>query len=119
MQLTLDKPIALGRTAEIYAWQERFVLKLYHDWCPPHWVEIRKPFWIARTELTNAQYERFDPEHKRTAWSPDNDCPVLYCDRIAQVVSWKGGTDVSKLAGRLVRLRFVLQDADVYSMRFR
>jgi formylglycine-generating enzyme required for sulfatase activity len=29
--------------------------------CPPHWVEIRRPFWIARTEITEEQYRRFDP----------------------------------------------------------
>jgi uncharacterized protein (TIGR02172 family) len=30
----LRKPIALGRTAEIYAWEEGQVLKLFHDWVP-------------------------------------------------------------------------------------
>lgn len=47
------------------------------------------------------------------------DCPVIYCDRIAHVVSWKGGSDLSSLAGQMVRLRFVMKDADLYSMRFR
>ncbi len=32
-------PIAEGRTAEIYAWDEQHILKLYRDWCPPDWVE--------------------------------------------------------------------------------
>ena len=36
---TLSTPIAHGRTAEIYLWDEHHVLKLYRDWCPPHWVE--------------------------------------------------------------------------------
>jgi len=27
-----EKPIALGRTAEIYAWEDGWVLKLFHDW---------------------------------------------------------------------------------------
>ncbi len=31
-------PIAEGRTAEIYVWDDRYVLKLYRDWCPPDWV---------------------------------------------------------------------------------
>ncbi len=47
------------------------------------------------------------------------DCPEIFGDRIEQVVAWKGGTDVSKLAGRPVRLRFVMKDADLYSLRFR
>ncbi|HSL42876.1 MAG TPA: aminoglycoside phosphotransferase family protein [Anaerolineales bacterium] len=32
-------PIAEGRTAEIFLWDDRHVLKLYRDWCPPDWVE--------------------------------------------------------------------------------
>lgn len=31
--------IARGRTAEVYAWQENQILKLFYDWCPPHWME--------------------------------------------------------------------------------
>jgi Ser/Thr protein kinase RdoA (MazF antagonist) len=32
-------PIAQGRTAEIYLWDEGHVLKLYRDWCPSDWVD--------------------------------------------------------------------------------
>ena len=32
MNINLGKPIALGRTAEIYAWQGSQVLKLFFDW---------------------------------------------------------------------------------------
>ncbi len=32
-------PIAQGRTAEIYLWGDNHILKLYRDWCPPHWIE--------------------------------------------------------------------------------
>ena len=35
----LSSPIAEGRTAEIYLWDDEHVLKLYRDWCPPDWVE--------------------------------------------------------------------------------
>jgi uncharacterized protein (TIGR02172 family) len=35
----LKKPIAFGRTAEIYPWQDGKILKLYYDWCPRNWVE--------------------------------------------------------------------------------
>jgi aminoglycoside phosphotransferase (APT) family kinase protein len=38
--IALDKPFAVGRTAEIYAWGEGQVLKLYRDWCPPRWVDF-------------------------------------------------------------------------------
>ncbi len=39
MDTVLSSPIAEGRTAEIYAWQDGTILKLYRDWCPAHWVE--------------------------------------------------------------------------------
>ena len=34
-----DPLIAKGRTAEVYAWQEGQVLKLFYAWCPPQWVQ--------------------------------------------------------------------------------
>ena len=34
------------------------------------------------------------------------------------LAAWKNGSDVSKLAGKPIRLRFVMQDADLYSIRF-
>ena len=40
-------------------------------------------------------------------------------DEIERVVTWKSGRDGSELAGRPVRLRFAMQDADLYSLRFR
>ena len=47
------------------------------------------------------------------------DCPSIFCDRIAQVVRWnKPGGDVRPLAGKPVRLRFVIKDADLYSFQF-
>jgi hypothetical protein len=35
----LGQPFAVGRTAEIFAWEEGTILKLYRDWCPANWVE--------------------------------------------------------------------------------
>ncbi len=34
------------------------------DEAPAHVVQITKPFKISATEVTNAQYEQFDPQHK-------------------------------------------------------
>ncbi len=39
MSNPLPPPFAVGRTAEIFAWQEGTVLKLYRDWCPSNWVD--------------------------------------------------------------------------------
>ncbi len=47
-----------------------------------------------------------------------NDCPQHYGDSVNQIVTWNGGSDVSALEGKPVRLRFVMKDADFYSFRF-
>ena len=47
------------------------------------------------------------------------DCIEIHADDIARVVRWKHGSSVARLAGQPVRLRFRMQDADLYSLRFR
>jgi hypothetical protein len=47
------------------------------------------------------------------------DCPEIYGDQIERTIEWKRGSNVSPLAGKPVRLRFVLRDADLYAFGFR
>ncbi len=46
------------------------------------------------------------------------DCDPVIGNELARVVSWSGSSDVSQFAGQTIRLRFELNDADVYSMKF-
>ena len=46
------------------------------------------------------------------------DCQMQIGNEIDRKVTWKSGTDVSALAGKPVRLRFVMRDADLYSIKF-
>jgi uncharacterized protein (TIGR02172 family) len=39
MKKSLSDPMAVGRTAEVFFWDDQHVLKLYRDWCPPDWVD--------------------------------------------------------------------------------
>jgi hypothetical protein len=39
-------------------------------------------------------------------------------NEIDRVVTWQGGSDVSSLAGRPVRICFLLKDADLYALSF-
>ena len=48
-----------------------------------------------------------------------SDSVEWYGDEIEHVAAWKKGSDVSALAGKPVRVRFALKDADLYSIRFR
>ena len=47
------------------------------------------------------------------------DSAEIYGDEIEHAVGWKEGGDLSHLAGQPVRLRFVMKDADLYSICFR
>jgi uncharacterized protein (TIGR02172 family) len=51
------QPIAQGRTAEIYAWDDQHVLKLYRVWCPPDWVDYE-------ARMARAVYEAGIPSPK-------------------------------------------------------
>jgi len=45
-------------------------------------------------------------------------CTEMVGDRVNHTVRWKSGANVAEQAGRPVRLRFVLKDADLYSFQF-
>jgi hypothetical protein len=47
------------------------------------------------------------------------DSKEIIGDHIARLVAWKSGSSVAALAGKPVRMRFVMKDADLYSIRFR
>ena len=47
-----------------------------------------------------------------------DDCDPVVGDKINYTVSWNGSSDVAELAGKPIRLRFVLTEADLYAMRF-
>jgi hypothetical protein len=46
------------------------------------------------------------------------DCPPIFGDTVDRPVAWKAGSDLRKLSGQPVRLRFVLEDADLFAYRF-
>lgn len=46
------------------------------------------------------------------------ECDLIYGDSLDRRVSWKGNKSVEALAGKPVLLRFVMREADVYSMKF-
>jgi len=46
------------------------------------------------------------------------DSGEIFGDHLQQRVRWNGRDDLSSLEGQVIRLRFVLRDADLYSFRF-
>ncbi|MCA1808006.1 MAG: hypothetical protein LC725_00830 [Lentisphaerae bacterium] len=47
------------------------------------------------------------------------DCLPLVGDHIERSVAWQNGSDLGALAGRPVRVRFVMAECDLYALRFR
>jgi len=47
------------------------------------------------------------------------DCTPVVGDDLDLTVAWKQGSDLAGLAGKPVRLRFVMAEADLYALRFR
>lgn len=60
-----------------------------------------------------------DPEGQALPGYALADAEELYGDALAQRVLWKHGPALASLAGKPVRLRFVLRDADLYAFQFR
>ena len=46
------------------------------------------------------------------------DCDPIRADSTRQVVSWRKNSNVSKLAGKVVRLKFEMQNAKLYAFKF-
>ena len=59
-----------------------------------------------------------DVEGKAIAGHALADCPPIFGDALARVVTWKAGPDLAALAGKAVRVRFELKDADLFAYRF-
>ena len=74
---------------------------------------------FATSAAGSAQVEIQSSDGKPLAGHTLADCPEIIGDQTERAVSWKQGPDVGPLAGKPVRLRLVLKDADLYSLRFR
>lgn len=64
------------------------------------------------------QVEILDADFKPVEGYTLADCPAIRGDTLRHIVRWKSGGDVRPLAGKPVRLRFVLRDADLYAFQF-
>ncbi len=89
---------------------------------------VTKPFTFRGKELeinysTSAagsiRVEVQDASGQPVAGHALADSVEIIGDHIARTVKWNSGSDVSALAAKPIRLRFVMKDADLYSLRFR
>jgi hypothetical protein len=78
----------------------------------------RLSFNFATSAAGSIRVEIQDPDGKPHPGFALDDCPALFGDTIERTVTWKNGPDVAPLAGKPVRLRVELKDADLYSFQF-
>jgi len=89
---------------------------------------LTKPFSFSGTELeinysTSAagsiRFEIQDAAGRTLPGYSLEDSREIIGDQIARVVSWGGESSVADLAGKMVRLRVVMKDADLFALQFR
>jgi hypothetical protein len=69
-------------------------------------------------EKGSIRVEVQDAEGKPLSGFAASDCRLLKGDAMEGVAAWNRGGDLASLAGQPVRLRFVLNDAEVFAVRF-
>ncbi len=89
---------------------------------------LTKPFTFSGQELeinysTSAAGEiRFEIQDQNgkpiTGYTLD-DSQRIIGNEISRIVLWKGNSDLQNLAGKIVRLRIAMKDADLYAIRFK
>jgi hypothetical protein len=73
---------------------------------------------FATSAPGSVRVEIQDPDGKAIPGFALDEAEEQIGNEIEREVSWRAGNDVSALAGKPVRLRFVMKDADLYAMRF-
>lgn len=48
-----------------------------------------------------------------------NDCLPVIGNEISREVTWKSGSDISYLNGKIITMRIIMKDADLFSLRFK
>jgi hypothetical protein len=88
---------------------------------------VTKPLTFAGDRLTinfatsaagGIRIELQDADGKPLPHFTLDDCEPIFGDTLERSVTWKHGSEVSELAGKSIRLRIELNDADLYSFQF-
>jgi hypothetical protein len=73
---------------------------------------------VATSAAGSVWVELQDADGEKIPGFTWKDSDEIIGDTIARTVTWKNNADVSALAGRPVRLRFIMKDADIFAYRF-
>jgi hypothetical protein len=88
---------------------------------------ITKPFRFTGSKLL-LNFSTSAPGGIRTEIQDESGAPVagfslddsveMIGDQIERAAAWKGGSGTGRLAGKTIRLRFAMKDADLFALRF-
>ena len=73
---------------------------------------------VATSAAGFVRVEVLDEEGNVVDGFSAEDCDMIYGDSLDRRVSWKGTCDMSALQGKPIKLRFLMKEADVYSLKW-
>ena len=73
---------------------------------------------FATSAAGNLRVELQDARGKALPGFALQDCDELFGDTVDRTVTWQSESDLSALIGDVVRMRFVLHDADLFALQF-
>jgi hypothetical protein len=83
---------------------------------PP--VQTQLKLNVSTSAFGSVRCELIDADGNPIPGYSLDDCDPIFGDSIDRVVTWDGESDLESLAGTPLRIRFALQDADLYAMKF-
>ena len=88
--------------------------------CHPMWAFVGRQLTVnvASSAAGSIRVEIQKPDGTAYPGFTLAECDEIVGDQLDRAVSWGGRSDVSSLANEPIRLRFVMKDADLYSMQF-
>lgn len=82
-------------------------------------TEIKLWINFATSAIGSLKCELQDEAGKPIPGFSLEECDEIYGDSVDRAVSWSGNTNVAALAGKPIRLRFAMRDADLFALQFR
>ena len=73
---------------------------------------------FATSAAGSLRVEIDDPMGRPVPGLARADCDEIFGDALDRAVTWRGSSDLGRLAGKPVRLRVVMSDADLFSFQF-
>jgi len=73
---------------------------------------------LSTSAAGGAQVEVLDVSGSPIEGFTAEECPEIFGDSLAYVITWSSGRNIGELEGLPIRLRVVMRDSDLYSIRF-